>query len=89
MANLPQAFSVGVGSFRGEGGMSPLSSSAGAPPYKDRKMQSVEQLVLVLCDLNLRENALLKLFKKKELFPNLAPLLWHLFGTIVALLHVF
>ncbi|KAH0751392.1 hypothetical protein KY285_004540 [Solanum tuberosum] len=32
-------------------------------PNKDRKMQFVEQLVLVLCDLNLRENALLDLFK--------------------------
>ncbi|WMV48755.1 hypothetical protein MTR67_042140 [Solanum verrucosum] len=63
MANLPQSFSVGVGSFGGGAGMPSSSSSAGAPPNKDRKMQFVEQLVLVLCDLNLRENALLELFK--------------------------
>ncbi|KAG5615816.1 hypothetical protein H5410_015640 [Solanum commersonii] len=50
--------------------MSSLSSSAGAPPYKDHKMQSVEQLVLVLYDLNLRENALLKLFKSVVLRPK-------------------
>ncbi|KAH0761263.1 hypothetical protein KY290_017336 [Solanum tuberosum] len=88
MANLPQSFSVGVSSFRGGGGMSSLSFSARAPPNKDRKMQSAEHLVFVLCNPNLRENAFLELFKKKELYPNLAPLLWHSFGTIVALLHV-
>nr|XP_025883679.1 CCR4-NOT transcription complex subunit 9-like [Solanum lycopersicum] len=66
--------------------MSSSSSSAGAPPNKDCKMQSVEQLVLVLCDPNFRENALLELFKKKELFPDLGRLLWHSFGTIAALL---
>ncbi|KAH0723741.1 hypothetical protein KY289_006785 [Solanum tuberosum] len=86
MANLPQSFSVGVGSFGGGAGMPSSSSSAGAPPNKDRKMQFVEQLVLVLCDHNLRENALLELFKKKELFPDLGRLLWHSFGTIAALL---
>ncbi|KAG5578878.1 hypothetical protein H5410_049505 [Solanum commersonii] len=62
------------------------SSSSRAPPNKGCKMQSVEQLVLVLCDPNLRENALLELFKKKELFPDLGRLLWHSFGTIAALL---
>uniref|UniRef100_A0A0V0GJV7 Putative ovule protein n=1 Tax=Solanum chacoense TaxID=4108 RepID=A0A0V0GJV7_SOLCH len=63
MANLPQSFSVDVGSFGGGGGMSSSSFGAGAPPNKDRKMQSVEQLVFVLCNPNLRENALLELFK--------------------------
>uniref|UniRef100_M1B544 Cell differentiation protein rcd1 n=1 Tax=Solanum tuberosum TaxID=4113 RepID=M1B544_SOLTU len=63
MANLPQSFSVGVGSF-GEGdGMSSLSFGAGAPPNKDRKMQSAEQLVFVLYNPNLRENTLQELFK--------------------------
>ncbi|TMW99064.1 hypothetical protein EJD97_003072 [Solanum chilense] len=61
------------------------SSSAAAPPNKDCKMQSVVQLVLVLCDPKFRENALLELFKK-ELFPDLGRLLWHSFGTIAALL---
>jgi len=63
MINLPQSFSVGAGRFGGGGGMSSSSSSSGAPPNKDCKMQSVEHLVLVLCDPNLRENALLELFK--------------------------
>ncbi|WMV48758.1 hypothetical protein MTR67_042143 [Solanum verrucosum] len=82
MANLPQSLSVGVSSFRGRGGMSSSSSSAGAPVNKDRKMQSVEQLVLDLSNPNLRENALLELSKKRELFQDLPPLLWHSFGTI-------
>ncbi len=33
-----------------------------------------------------RENALLELSKKRESFPELAPYLWHSFGTISALL---
>lgn len=33
-----------------------------------------------------RENALLELSKKREAFPDLAPVLWHSFGTIAALL---
>ncbi|KAL3355721.1 hypothetical protein AABB24_016742 [Solanum stoloniferum] len=82
MANLPQSLSVGVSSFRGRGGMSSSSSSAGAPVNKDRKMQSAEQLVLDLSNPNLRENALLELSKKRELFQDLPPLLWHSFGTI-------
>lgn len=35
-----------------------------------------------------RENALLELSKKRESFPDLAPYLWHSFGTISALLQV-
>ena len=47
---------------------------------------SVEQLVLELADPATRENALLDLSKKREAFPELAPYLWHSFGTIAALL---
>nr|GEX29947.1 cell differentiation protein RCD1 homolog isoform X1 [Tanacetum cinerariifolium] len=49
-------------------------------------MQSAEQLVLDLSSPDLRENALLELSKKRELFQDLAPLLWNSFGTIAALL---
>lgn len=49
-------------------------------------MASVEQLVLELADPATRENALLDLSKKREAFPELAPYLWHSFGTIAALL---
>ena len=46
----------------------------------------MEQLVLDLTNPSTRENALLELSKKREAFPELAPYLWHSFGTIVALL---
>lgn len=49
---------------------------------------SVEQLVLDLADPATRENALLDLSKKRENFPELAPYLWHSFGTVSALLQV-
>ncbi|GJQ14263.1 hypothetical protein GpartN1_g6054.t1 [Galdieria partita] len=44
------------------------------------------QLVKNLTVLENRESALLELSKKRESFPNLAPVLWHSFGTIAALL---
>jgi len=46
----------------------------------------MEQLVLDLTNPLTRENALLELSKKRESFPELAPFLWHSFGTISALL---
>lgn len=46
----------------------------------------MEQLVLDLVGPQTRENALLELSKKRESFPELAPYLWHSFGTISALL---
>jgi CCR4-NOT transcription complex subunit 9 len=45
-----------------------------------------EQLVLDLTDPDRRENALLDLSKKREAFPDLAPILWHSFGVVSALL---
>ena len=51
-------------------------------------MASVEQLVLDLADPSTREAALLDLSKRRESFPELAPCLWHSFGTIAALLQV-
>mmetsp|Transcript_28753 Transcript_28753/g.80966 ORF Transcript_28753/g.80966 Transcript_28753/m.80966 type:complete len:285 (-) Transcript_28753:362-1216(-) len=48
--------------------------------------QNMEQLVLDLANPQTRENALLELSKKRETFPELAPYLWHSFGTLSALL---
>ena len=48
----------------------------------------METLVLDLTIPQSRENALLELSKKRESFPELAPYLWHSFGTISALLQV-
>mmetsp|Transcript_13762 Transcript_13762/g.15970 ORF Transcript_13762/g.15970 Transcript_13762/m.15970 type:complete len:323 (-) Transcript_13762:123-1091(-) len=44
------------------------------------------QLVVELINPDQRESALLELSKKREAFPDLAPILWHSFGTIAALL---
>ena len=40
----------------------------------------------LLMDPSQRETALVKLSKKRETFPYLAPMLWHSFGTVAALL---
>ncbi|XP_021894100.1 CCR4-NOT transcription complex subunit 9 [Carica papaya] len=84
MANLPQNLSGMNSPFGGPSTAGP--SAAGAPANKDRKMASAEHLVLDLSNPDLRENALLELSKKRELFQDLAPLLWNSFGTIAALL---
>ncbi|WVY89210.1 hypothetical protein V8G54_034724 [Vigna mungo] len=76
MANLPQSISMSGASF----GASSVSAT------KDRRMASVEHLVLELSNPDLRENALHELSKKRELFQDLAPLLWNSFGTMAALL---
>ncbi|PON91237.1 Rcd1/Caf [Trema orientale] len=83
MANLPQSLSLpfGIGSV-------PATEVVGGTQARgrDRQMASAEQLVLDLSNPDLRENALLELSKKRELFQDLAPLLWNSFGTIAALL---
>ncbi|XP_022940835.1 CCR4-NOT transcription complex subunit 9-like [Cucurbita moschata] len=85
MSNLPQSLSMSA-AFGGPGPGPSIPSASGAPPNKERKMASSEQLVLDLSNPDLRENALLELSKKRELFQDLAPLLWNSFGTIAALL---
>ncbi|CAI9756860.1 unnamed protein product [Fraxinus pennsylvanica] len=87
MANLPQSLNMKAAPFEaGSSASSALGGPQAAAGNKDRKMQSAEQLVLDLCNPDLRENALLELSKKRELFQDLAPLLWNSFGTIAALL---
>ncbi|EED91435.1 cell differentiation protein, partial [Thalassiosira pseudonana CCMP1335] len=43
-------------------------------------------LVLQLINPDQREGVLLELSKKRESFPDLAPILWHTYGTVAALL---
>lgn len=43
-------------------------------------------LILDLTNKDKRETALLELSKRREVFPDLAPILWHSFGVIAALL---
>lgn len=44
--------------------------------------------IIELSSPDTRETALLELSKKREVVPDLAPMLWHSFGTIAALLQV-
>jgi CCR4-NOT transcription complex subunit 9 len=46
----------------------------------------MEALVAALNDPETRENALLDLSKKRDMFADLAPILWHSYGVIPALL---
>ncbi|XP_020164283.1 uncharacterized protein [Aegilops tauschii subsp. strangulata] len=51
----------------------------------DQKTTSMKHLVLNLCDPTLRERSLAELSQMREMFPDLAPLLWYSFGTVAAL----
>ncbi len=46
------------------------------------------ELVLQLTNADMREAALLELSRKREKYPDLAPILWHSFGTMSALVRV-
>ncbi|XP_028760325.1 CCR4-NOT transcription complex subunit 9 [Neltuma alba] len=83
MANLPQSLSMNA-PFGAPGASA--QNAAATQVNKERKLASAEHLVLELSNPDLRENALLELSKKRELFQDLAPLLWNSFGTIAALL---
>ncbi|XP_051133978.1 uncharacterized protein LOC127253426 isoform X5 [Andrographis paniculata] len=61
-------------------------SASHAAANKDRRMQAVEQHLRDICNADLRENVLHELSKKRDIFQDLAPILWHSFGTIAALL---
>jgi CCR4-NOT transcription complex subunit 9 len=49
-------------------------------------MEELLPLVLQLTNPDQREGVLLELSKKRESFPDLAPILWHTYGTVAALL---
>ncbi|XP_047965129.1 CCR4-NOT transcription complex subunit 9-like [Salvia hispanica] len=59
---------------------------ASVPPAVKLKEGRIEQLVLDLCTPDRRQDALLQLSKKREIFQDLAPLLWNSLGTIAAIL---
>jgi CCR4-NOT transcription complex subunit 9 len=89
MANFSQSLSINGAPFAAglpTGGVVSSSNATAVAGAPDRKLVSAEHLVLDLSNPDLRENALLELSKKRELFQDLAPLLWNSFGTIAALL---
>lgn len=56
------------------------------PAFVKARLDNLFPLVLELTNPEQRESALLELSKKREAFSDLAPILWHSFGTISALL---
>ncbi|CAL4944727.1 unnamed protein product [Urochloa decumbens] len=73
MANLPPPHSGGP--------------SSGAPAAEDENIPTAEQLVLDLCNPELREQTLSLLSKHRDKFQqDIGLLLWHSFGTMAALL---
>ncbi|KAK4850133.1 hypothetical protein QYF36_004087 [Acer negundo] len=93
MANLSQSLSLNVPSKGVPNPANPnavaatAAAAAGrAGANKDRKMASANQLLLDLSNPELRENALLELSMKREIFQDMAPFLWNSSGTIDALL---
>ncbi|VVB14301.1 unnamed protein product [Arabis nemorensis] len=75
MANLPPSLSS-----------KSAAAFTGASSSNDQNLSAAEQLVQDLIKPELRENALLVLSKKREIFNDLAPLLWHSACTIPVLL---
>jgi len=55
-------------------------------PLTPAERERINLLVLELGIADKREQALVELSKRRESFPDLAPILWHSFGTVAALL---
>lgn len=64
-----------------------MSASASPALAASVDREKIYQWIGELCSPETRENALYELSKKREVVPELAPLLWHSFGTVAALLH--
>nr|XP_031826735.1 CCR4-NOT transcription complex subunit 9 isoform X2 [Nomia melanderi] len=64
--------------------MSSQQSPAALQPTVDR--EKVYTWITELSNPETRENALMELSKKREVVPDLAPMLWHSFGTSASLL---
>lgn len=61
-----------------------LSSASSASANQD--MESIYKWVAALSNVETRENALLELCKKRESLLDIAPIVWHSYGTVAALL---
>ena len=63
-----------------------LEATQAVCPAEQHEAEKIFVLVLELTNPEQRESSLLELSKRRETFPDLAPILWHSFGTISALL---
>ncbi|WAQ94421.1 CNOT9-like protein [Mya arenaria] len=71
-------------------GAAPPTSGSGSlmagSSMSQAEREKVYQWIGELTSPDTRENALQELSKKREVVPDLAPMLWHSFGTVAALL---
>lgn len=63
-----------------------VSSATSVATMPQVEREKVYQWIVELTSPETRENALQELSKKREVVPDLAPMLWHSFGTVAALL---
>jgi len=70
----------------GNGGTPGANNPAQVAPSSQLDRDRICNWINELANPDARENALLELSKKRESVPDLAPMLWHSFGTIAALL---
>ncbi|GMH56332.1 hypothetical protein TrRE_jg17, partial [Triparma retinervis] len=68
-----------------------MASVSSSPPQQAQQAQQQQiaelmPLVAALTNADQREAVLLELSKKREIFSDLAPVLWHSYGTIASLL---
>ena len=71
-----------IGSLKSQTSVNSAPAASGGPVDREQ----IYQWILELASPDSREAALLELSKKREVVPDLAPMLWHSFGTIAALL---
>ena len=66
----------------------PSTSTASSSSQSNVDREKIYQWIIELSSPDTRESALLELSKKREVVSDLAPMLWHSFGTMAALLQV-
>ncbi|KXJ26800.1 CCR4-NOT transcription complex subunit 9 [Exaiptasia diaphana] len=64
----------------------PIPPTSQTTSLSEIEREKIYSWILELSSPESREHALLELSKKREVVPDLAPMLWHSFGTIAALL---
>ncbi|XP_031569277.1 CCR4-NOT transcription complex subunit 9-like [Actinia tenebrosa] len=64
----------------------PIPTASQTTGLSELEREKIYSWILELSSPETREHALLELSKKREVVPDLAPMLWHSFGTIAALL---
>jgi len=90
VTQVPGASGVVIGSTTPQPGNGSTPGAANpaqaVAPASQHDRERIYAWIIELSNPEMRENSLLELSKKREVVPDLAPMLWHSFGTISALL---